>query len=213
MSLDILTTFSNFSFSPSALAIPIIASTIGWFTNWIAIKMLFYPRIKRNILGIKLHGVFPKRQAQLAEKLGELFAEKLGVQKQIENGIVSSIDLASLKDKLISKVAESAMDFLQKEMPFLVPMLPGNLINTLSNQVGDQLFTQISEEIRLGIDKIGKKVDVKKIVEYEINALKVTDLEKLLQDLLKKEFKFIELSGAILGFLIGCIQLALMPFI
>lgn len=210
---EVFSTFSNFSFSPAALAIPVIAGSIGWFTNWIAIKMLFYPRIKRNILGIKLHGVFPKRQVQLAEKLGELFAEKLGVQKQIETNLASVVDLDLLKDKLIEKVSESAMDFLQKEMPFLISMLPANLINTLSNQVGDKLFVQIKAEIDEGMAKIGQKVDVKKIVEYEINALKVTDLEKLLQDLLKKEFRFIELSGAILGFFIGCIQLALMPFI
>ncbi len=30
--------------SYSLLLIPIISAFIGWFTNWIAIKMLFHPR-------------------------------------------------------------------------------------------------------------------------------------------------------------------------
>lgn len=28
--------------------IPIIAAFIGWFTNWIAIKMLFHPRLPKK---------------------------------------------------------------------------------------------------------------------------------------------------------------------
>ena len=48
--------------------IPFISAFIGWFTNWIAIKMLFHPKEEKNILGIKIQGIFPKRQQQFAEK-------------------------------------------------------------------------------------------------------------------------------------------------
>ncbi|MEZ4979183.1 MAG: DUF445 family protein, partial [Chitinophagales bacterium] len=56
------------------LLLPIIAGLIGWLTNFLAVKMLFYPRNPKQILGITFHGVFPKRQAHVAEKVGELVA-------------------------------------------------------------------------------------------------------------------------------------------
>jgi len=51
------------------ILIPIISAFIGWFTNWIAIKMLFHPREPKKFLGLTLHGIFPKRQKVIAEKL------------------------------------------------------------------------------------------------------------------------------------------------
>ncbi|HMT36432.1 MAG TPA: DUF445 family protein, partial [Chitinophagaceae bacterium] len=57
--------------------LPFIAAFIGWFTNWLAIKMLFHPREPINILGYSLQGIFPKRQKQFAEKLGSLVAKEL----------------------------------------------------------------------------------------------------------------------------------------
>ena len=47
--------------------LPIIAAIIGWGTNYLAVRMLFHPRKQKNILGLKLQGVFPKRQKVLAE--------------------------------------------------------------------------------------------------------------------------------------------------
>ena len=45
-----------------------------------------------------------------------------------------------------------------------------------------------------------------------VNAFSSEKLEQLLNQLMKKEFKFIELVGAILGFFIGCIQLGISLF-
>ena len=59
------------------ILIPLISAFIGWFTNWIAIKMLFHPREPKKILGLTFHGIFPKRQRQFAEKLGKLVSEEL----------------------------------------------------------------------------------------------------------------------------------------
>ncbi|GBL35044.1 UPF0754 membrane protein SH1116 [Filimonas sp.] len=67
--------------------IPFISAFIGWFTNWIAIKMLFHPKEEKNILGLKIQGIFPKRQQQFAEKLGQLVSRELISFSDIANKI------------------------------------------------------------------------------------------------------------------------------
>jgi len=57
--------------------LPFIAAIIGWFTNFLAVKMLFYPREKIKILFFELQGVFPKRQELLAVRIGKLVADDL----------------------------------------------------------------------------------------------------------------------------------------
>lgn len=171
--------------------------------------MLFYPRNPRKFLGVTFHGVFPKRQSELANRLGELFAEQLGVQSKIEQGLANAFDQTELEATLRVKVKELAMSFIQKEVPFLAAMVPAELIDNLSLTVSTQLSALLEEKLKQGASSLGQGLDVKSIVKTQIEALEVEKLEEMLQGLLKKEFRFIEFSGAFLGFFIGCLQVLL----
>lgn len=186
--------------------IPLISASIGWFTNFIAIKMLFYPRKKRNFLIFSLHGVFPKRQKEMASKLGDLFAKELGVQDKISDKLSSFLGDASLKETLSNKINSLAYEFIAKEVPFLAAMAPPELINKLSIEIASVLEDNLKTELSKSANELSNKIDVKLLVQEQIEALNVEELENLLQGLLKKEFRFIEFSGAFLGFLIGCVQ-------
>jgi uncharacterized membrane protein YheB (UPF0754 family) len=52
-------------------------------------------------------------------------------------------------------------------------------------------------------------MDVKELVREKVEAFSSDKLEEILFSIMRKEFRFIEIIGAILGFLIGCIQIAL----
>ena len=77
--------------------IPVISAFIGWFTNWIAIKMLFHPRNPVSVLGITVQGIFPKRQQQFAQKLGKLVSEELLSFDEIANTISSPGNLEKVQ--------------------------------------------------------------------------------------------------------------------
>jgi len=59
------------------LVMPIFGALIGLSTDWIALKMIFYPREERRILGVKWQGLFQKRRQQVAEDYGRLIAEEV----------------------------------------------------------------------------------------------------------------------------------------
>ena len=61
-------------------------------------------------------------------------------------------------------------------------------------------------------DKLEKDIDVENIVKQKVSAFSSAKLEDILVSIMKKEFKFIEILGAILGFLIGLIQLLILQF-
>jgi uncharacterized membrane protein YheB (UPF0754 family) len=58
-------------------------------------------------------------------------------------------------------------------------------------------------------DKLEKSLDVKELVREKVEAFSSDKLEEILFSIMRKEFRFIEIIGAILGFLIGCTQIAL----
>ena len=56
------------------IAGPLIGAAIGYFTNNIAVKMLFYPRREVRLWGHKLPftpGAIPKGKERLAKAVGE----------------------------------------------------------------------------------------------------------------------------------------------
>lgn len=188
--------------------IPLIAMSIGWFTNYIAIKMLFHPRKPFNFLGIKLHGVFPKRQKELATKLGELFASQLNIQGKLESTVKDLLTKEETVLKLKEKMREIGTGFIEEELPMLMAFVTPQLFDSLSSRFSKDLVSYLETEFSPGNASFKSSLDVKALVAKEIEALNSSELEELLNKLLKKEFKFIEYSGAVLGFLIGLLQVA-----
>lgn len=71
---------------------PLIGAIIGYFTNWLAIKMLFRPYKEIRIGGIKVPftpGILPRERERLAESLGDTVAQELLTPKVITDRIHS----------------------------------------------------------------------------------------------------------------------------
>lgn len=59
---------------------PLMGAIIGYFTNWLAIKMLFRPYREIRIAGLKVPftpGILPRERKRLAESLGDTVAQEL----------------------------------------------------------------------------------------------------------------------------------------
>ena len=72
---------------------PIIGAVIGYCTNYIAVKMLFYPRKEIRICGRKLPftpGAIPKGKPRLAKAVGNVVANTLLTEEDIKQRIFSS---------------------------------------------------------------------------------------------------------------------------
>lgn len=70
----------NIDFFKTWLLPPLVGAIIGYFTNWLAIKMLFRPYREIRIAGIRLPftpGILPRERARLAQSLGETLSQEL----------------------------------------------------------------------------------------------------------------------------------------
>lgn len=75
------------------LAGPVIGALIGYCTNYIAVKMLFYPKKEIRIFGHKLPftpGTIPKGKPRLAKAIGNIVAEDLLTEEDIKQKMISA---------------------------------------------------------------------------------------------------------------------------
>jgi uncharacterized membrane protein YheB (UPF0754 family) len=188
------------------LLIPVISAFIGWFTNWIAIKMLFHPREPRQFLGMTFQGIFPKRQAQFAEKLGKLVADELLSFKDIEQKITSPENLSSVMPYIENHIDDFLRVKLGKAMPMIGMFIGEKTINEMKKIFMAELESIFPEVMHKYMGKLQEELDLERIVTEKVKAFSSDKLESILQQIMAKEFRFVEILGGVVGFIIGIIQ-------
>jgi|LakMenEpi03Aug12_release.lakeMendotaPanAssembly.Ray.scaffolds.fasta_scaffold15636_2 uncharacterized membrane protein YheB (UPF0754 family) len=189
--------------------LPIISAFIGWFTNWIAIKMLFHPREPKNFFGITLQGIFPKRQQQFAQKLGQLVSKEL----ISFDDIVGKINKPETIQKAIPFVEEHIDKFIKTKLKEEIPLLSMFINDKSMESIKKGMVHEIESLFPLLITKmtdgVKNDLDIEQIVMRKVSNFSSDKLEEILNAIMSKEFRFVEIIGAVLGFLIGLIQILL----
>lgn len=186
------------------LTFPFISALIGWFTNYVAVEMLFHPRAEKTILFVKFQGVFPKRQKVLAERLGRVVARELFDMKVIKEKIDNDSVRGQLKAAILKEIVQYLEEFRQGNK--LVAMFAGDaMMENISAKVGEKLDDLIPKLTEQFAGKL-EEIDIEKVVEDRVNNFSHERLEKLLKTVIDKELGFITRLGGVLGFIIGIIQ-------
>jgi uncharacterized membrane protein YheB (UPF0754 family) len=189
--------------------LPILAALIGWITNYLAIKMLFHPHQPKKILGLTFQGVFPKRQAQIAEKLGDLVANELFSMQDVAQKIEDLSTQPEVLEEVGRRIEKTIRGKLISAFPMLSMFLSDEMIEKVTNLFKGELedFLRVSAQ-GLAV-KMEDSVDIQGLVREKVQAFSSNKIEELLLSFMEQEFRFIEKIGAVLGFLIGCIQVIL----
>jgi len=189
--------------------LPVLAALIGWITNYLAIKMLFHPHQPKKFLGLTFQGVFPKRQAQIAEKLGDLVANELFSMKDVAQKIEDLSTQPEALEEVGQRIEKTIRGKLISAFPMLSMFLSDEMIEKVTNLFKGELedFLRVSAQ-GLAV-KMEESVDIQALVREKVQAFSSNKIEVLLLGFMKQEFRFIEKIGAVLGFFIGCIQVLL----
>ncbi|MEM8968776.1 MAG: DUF445 family protein [Bacteroidota bacterium] len=190
--------------------LPIIAALTGWITNFIAIKMLFHPREKVKILFIEIQGIFPKRQKKLAEKLGKIVSDELFSMEDVRKAITNPENLGDVHEVIDEKLDDFLENRMMESMPMLYVFMSDDMRVKIKATLQQELELMLPELIGQFANKIEKEVDVERTVYEKVVNFSTDKLEEILYSIMKKEFKFIEILGGVLGFIIGLIQIALL---
>lgn len=88
---------------------PIIGAVIGYCTNYIAVKMLFYPRNEVKVWGHKVPftpGAIPKGKPRLAKSVGNIVANTLLTEEDIKQKILSPETEEAVVDKIMDELSK-----------------------------------------------------------------------------------------------------------
>jgi uncharacterized membrane protein YheB (UPF0754 family) len=185
---------------------PFVGGLIGWLTNYLAIKMLFHPRHPTFFLWFRLQGVVPRRQRDLALKIGAVVEEELLKSEDI----LKAINTEELRAHLAA-VVESRLDrFLREKLlrgEFLYErVLAREGFQRVKRSLVTELVNLFPLEVEATLTQLVEKVNIKQIVADRVEQFDFERLEAIVYRVARAELFWVEISGGILGFLIGLIQ-------
>lgn len=180
------------------LAGPLIGAVIGYCTNYIAVKMLFYPKKEIKIWGHKLPftpGAIPKGKPRLAKAIGNIVANTLLTEEDLKKKILS--------DETENAVVEKIMDGLSTNLHTSINRIfPEEEYTNAKEKVTNLLTDQILESVQnmnlehIIVEEAGKAVKSKTKGTMLEMFLNDEMLNSLIQPVGGEIVNYIQVSGA-----------------
>ena len=171
------------------VAPPLVGAFIGYWTNRIAIKMLFRPFHHKRLGPIPIPltpGVIPRNHYILADNVGELVAQELLTQETIQN----LFEDPNTRDELRNLIRQQ---------------IPAPLRVVAINSITDRVVSYFSGKA----PALSEVIDVQKHVSDRIKSFEVSQMEQMILSITGAHLKKLSWFGALLGAMLGSLQLPL----
>jgi uncharacterized membrane protein YheB (UPF0754 family) len=190
------------------LLLPILLAGLhGWFTNWLAIKLLLKPVHPINILGFKIQGLLPRRQADLAERISEAISREFLKEEDIMVFLKKIEPAKAMRQLILDKWEEKVGEFLAT-MPFLSMFVTADKLTKIRDKVAEIFSTEAEKYTELLVQSLESKIDLRDTIRRNILAFDVQRLNKIIEEIGYKEMNEIAIIGLVLGVAIGVVQAA-----
>jgi len=170
----------------------LISGFLGWLAGWIAIKMLFHR--------------FAKKKRELAEKLGKLVSRELFSFDEIEQKVTDPANFRKIMPYVDGHIDQFLRVKLVEQMPMIGMLIGEKTIIEMKKVFTGELETLFPVIMKNYMETLKADLNMESIIIEKIAGFSSDGLERVLYPALKKELRFVQITGALLGLAIGLVQ-------
>ena len=191
----------------SPIVLPLFGLLIGWFTDWLALKMIFLPREPRRFFGVYTwQGVFQKRRDQVAADYGDMIAREIIT---IPN-LLEAVLRGPKSDRLFAMISREVQKTIDAQAsvvkPFVAIAVGTRKFQELKQTAAAKAAERVPETIRYAENYAINALDVRNTIVDRMKKLSALEFEQLLRPAFRQdEWKLIAV-GAVIGGLVGELQ-------
>ena len=150
--------------------------------------------------------MIPKNRGRIAQDVGAL----VEVDLLPIDDLLEKVKNPELQTRLIDGLAITLYQHLMDRLPIALPL---GIKDIVFQQVQDvvrrespAIIAKLLEDFK---EELKDNISLKKLVEEKVNSYDLRQLESIILKIVARELRHIELLGAVVGFLIGLVQLGL----
>jgi len=193
-------------FVPMWWILPVFGILVGYFTNYLALQLIFRPLKPIKIGNFSIQGMFIKRQQEVSEEYSRMVASKIITIESIFEYIIRGPG-----SKRLRKIVRRQIDKTINETA-------GVLRSALETYTGSRMFVHIRniacfrfmQELPMNIRHVfgyaEDALDLEAILREKMSALSPVEFEAFLRPVFKEDETTLILIGAALGGIAGLVQ-------
>lgn len=193
-------------FYPESWVLPVGGALVGYLTNVLALKMIFEPKQPKKIGPFTIHGLFFRRQDEIAVEQGMLIAEEIFNPEKVTAAVLKGPSSDKLF-KLIHKQMQEAIDQFSGYAKPLVLMTVGTdrYIATKERAI-EQTIESLEESMKHLHAYVEEAMDVENTVIEKVKKLTPEQFERMIRPIFEEDEWMMTLGGGVLGLMVGLFQ-------
>ncbi|WP_305041493.1 DUF445 family protein [Geoalkalibacter sp.] len=177
--------------------------------RFVRVKAVEYVRSRRaseTALGLAERSIERLKDRSFATLLDKALPE--GGLEQAREALYARI-LAALRSPAARDILAQVLEEKSEQWLFRKPLgrLAARVPADVREELNEGLCRQLGELLKKEVPPLVETLNVQRMVEEKVNSLDLLKVEGLLMGIMKEQFKYINLFGALLGFLIGLVNL------
>ncbi|WP_244247581.1 DUF445 domain-containing protein [Leptospira yasudae] len=194
----------------SLLLMPFTYAFVGWVTNWVALKMTFYPL---KFFGIPPYlgwqGIIPRKAEKMAGRAVDVVTRYLIDVEEMFCKVDPALIQENLRPEIQKTILETMKEVADEFNPLLWSLIPELVKNSMMKEIERQAMETIPTVFQ-DLRKDSKRIfDIRGLVIRNMTGDNVHLTVEMFQRVGAKEFRFIEISGFYFGFVLGLIQMGI----
>jgi uncharacterized membrane protein YheB (UPF0754 family) len=190
---------------------PVFGLFVGWFTDWLALKMIFRPKEPTKYLGLfTWQGLFLKRRKEVAAAYGDLIARDVLTPANIIDAVLSG----PLSDQLFDMIQKHVQKMIDDEAglakPFIIFAVGTKRYDEMKRMVLRKLMVRLPRTLKHLEGYAAEAMDVRNTLTTKMQQLTADEFEGILRPVFKQDEWILITVGAVLGFLVGELQVLVM---
>ena len=189
--------------------LPIMGVLVGWTTNALGMWLIFEPPEEKRILGIKVHGLFLRRQDEAAEVYARIIADDVITLERIGDFLLDG-PRGDRTRQMLATAMRPAIDQAAGPVRGAVRIAVGarrfdSIRDAVATEAVDRTITPFRdpEFSKRQSDKI------RTLVAERTKELPPRDFVDMMRSAIKEDEWMLYAHGAIMGFAGGCLHLLL----
>ncbi|SDX10479.1 Uncharacterized membrane protein YheB, UPF0754 family [Amycolatopsis xylanica] len=205
-----LVQFVAWALTKQPIIMPIFGFVTGFVTDWLALKMIFYPREPRGFGFFRWQGMFQKRRRQVAADYGALIAEEVLTVRNVMEAVLTG----PKSDRLFAMIQREVQRTIDQQASIAKPIVAltvgGKEYQQMKRAAAAKAIEYLPETVKHVEGYATGALDVRNTIVTKMQQLTPIEFEGILRPAFKQdEWKLIAV-GAIIGGLVGELQVLLL---
>ncbi len=188
------------------IILPLFGLFTGWFTDWLALKMIFRPVRPVRFLFWSWQGLFLQRRDEVATAYADLIARQLLTPQQLFQAMLTG----PLSDRVFAMVQRHVQRVIDDQTgmarPLVLLAIGSTRYQALKRLTAERVMARLPETLAYVESYAVEALDIKRTLVHRMHGLSDDEFLQLIRPAFQNDEWILITVGAALGFSMGELQ-------